>query len=66
MATNLRVAEARPRLQMAPEQANLPAVAGFDLDAWHAMQARDDQLVAQRAAQGVAGKVFVYKFSING
>lgn len=67
MATNLRVADARPRLQMAPEQSNLPAVAGgFDLDAWHAMQARDEQLVAQRAAQGVAGKIFVYRLAISG
>jgi hypothetical protein len=40
--------------------------ANFDLDAFHAMQARDDQLVAQRAAHGVAGRVFVYSFSIKG
>ena len=64
MATQL--AEPRTRHFPQPQQATAHLPATFDLDAFHAMQARDDQLVAQRAAHGVAGELFVYKFSISG
>lgn len=68
MAHNLRLAEPRQRNLSGPslvsESTNLPVA--FDLDAYHAMSVRDDQLVAQRAAHGVAGKIFIYKFSMKG
>lgn len=46
------------------QQGNLPSV--FSPDAWHAMQARDDQLIRDAILHGYAGKEYIYKFKIQG
>jgi hypothetical protein len=38
---------------------------GFDVDAWHCMEARDDQLVAEEILHGAGSASFVYSFEIN-
>lgn len=43
--------------------AQLPQV--FNIDAWHAMQERDDQLIRDSILHGYTGKEYVYKFSIG-
>ncbi|MDY0046024.1 MAG: hypothetical protein RBS10_01270 [Thauera propionica] len=42
------------------------AVSSFNPDAWHAMQARDDQLIRDSVLHGYAGKEYVYSFKIQG
>lgn len=42
------------------------AGSGFNPDAWHAMQERDDQLIRDSVLHGYSGKEYVYQFSING
>jgi hypothetical protein len=39
---------------------------GFDVDAYHCMNRRDDQLVADEIINGAGSELFVYHFSING
>ena len=38
----------------------------FSPDAWHVMQARDEQLIQDELLHGAASKAFVYDFSIQG
>lgn len=38
----------------------------FNADAWHAMQARDDQLIRDSVLHGYTGKEYVYQFDIGG
>lgn len=38
----------------------------FNSDAWHAMQARDDQLIRDSLLHGYTAKEYVYQFSIKG
>lgn len=42
------------------------AVGAFNADAYHAMQARDDQLIRDSVLHGYTGKEYVYSFKING
>lgn len=42
------------------------AVGAFNADAYHAMQARDDQLIRDGVLHGYTGKEYVYNFKING
>jgi len=39
---------------------------GFNAEAWHAMQARDDQLIRDSVLHGYTGKEYVYQFKISG
>src|SRR4249920_4993 len=39
---------------------------GFDVDAFHAMNARDNELIAERILEGSKARAFVYKFKISG
>jgi hypothetical protein len=43
-----------------------PASAAFDLDAWHAMDQRDNALIADEIMHGTMSGKFVYDFSISG
>jgi hypothetical protein len=38
----------------------------FSLDTWHAMQARDDQLIRDQVLHGYTGREYVYDFKISG
>ena len=61
----------RPAL-VAPRQAQtLEAVrevtrGGFDVDAWHVMEARDDALIRDEILHGAGSSTFVYSFDIGG
>jgi hypothetical protein len=62
---------ARPQLVSARQVATLDAVrqvtgGGFDVDAWHVMERRDDQLVADEILHGPGSSTFVYQFDIKG
>ena len=48
------------------QQKGAPAPSQFNPDAWHAMQARDDQLIRDSILHGYIGKEYVYKFNISG
>lgn len=48
-----------------PAEAQFHAPAVFDADAWHAMQARDDQLIHDSILHGAARSEYVYEFSIS-
>ena len=39
---------------------------GFDPDAWHVMQERDNDLIRSELMHGTANKAFVYSFDIKG
>ena len=39
---------------------------GFDVDAWHVMDQRDDALIAQEVLHGTGSSKFVYQFAISG
>src|SRR5262245_28913046 len=39
---------------------------GFDVDAWHVMDQRDDELVADEILNGAGSHAFVYDFEIQG
>jgi hypothetical protein len=39
---------------------------GFDLDAWHVMERRDNQLIEQEILHGAGSSAFVYNFEIQG
>lgn len=60
----------RPQLVAPRQVATLDAVrnatGGFDIDAWHAMDRRDDQLVADEILHGAGSSTFVYQFQIQG
>jgi hypothetical protein len=64
---------ARPRPALvAPRQVQtLEAVrevtgGGFDVDAWHVMEARDDALIRDEILHGAGSSTFVYSFDIGG
>jgi hypothetical protein len=61
---------ARPQLVSPRAAQTLEAVrsvaGGFDVDAWHVMDQRDNALVADEALHGSASDKFVYHFKING
>lgn len=64
---------ARARTRATLEAMSMPASQGqlvsshrFDVDAWHAMNERDNQLVRDEIAHGVAGTAFVYNFKVSG
>lgn len=60
----------RPQLVAPRQVATLDAVrtatGGFDIDAFHAMDRRDDQLVADEILHGAGSSTFVYQFQIQG
>jgi hypothetical protein len=39
---------------------------GFDPDAWHVMDARDNELVSNEILHGAGSSTFVYDFEISG
>ncbi len=43
-----------------------PMRGGFDPDAWHVMQERDNELIRSELLHGAASKAFVYSFTIKG
>ena len=43
-----------------------PMGGGFDPDAWHVMQERDNALIRDELMHGAASKAFVYSFDIKG
>lgn len=43
-----------------------PVSGGFDPDAWHVMQERDNALIRDEIMHGYASKAFVYQFNIKG
>lgn len=60
----------RPQL-VAPRQVQtLEAVrtmtGGFDVDAWHVMEERDNQLISDEILHGAGSSTFVYNFTIQG
>jgi len=62
---------ARPQLVSPRQLATLNAVrqitaGGFDVDAWHVMEERDSQLIADEILNGAGSSTFVYSFAING
>lgn len=48
-----------------PREAEFHAPTVFNPDAWHAMQARDDQLIHDSILHGAARSEYVYEFSIS-
>jgi hypothetical protein len=62
---------ARPQLVSPRQVATLDAVrqvtgGGFDVDAWHVMEERDNALVADEILHGPGSSTFVYQFEIKG
>jgi len=62
---------ARPTLVQPRAAEQLEAVrsmtgGSFDVDAWHVMDARDDQLVADEILNGAGSHTFVYSFNLAG
>jgi hypothetical protein len=70
MAQTVATGVARPQLVAPRQVATLEAVrtmtGGFDVDAWHCMEARDDQLIADEILHGPGSSKFVYSFDIAG
>lgn len=64
MATNM------PRLVSPRAAETLEAVrnvaGGFDIDAWHVMDERDNQLIADEILHGAGSDSFVYQFDVSG
>lgn len=61
---------ARPQL-VAPRAVQMleavrDAAGGFDIDAWHAMEERDNALIADEILHGALSESFVYSFTIKG
>ena len=61
---------ARPQL-VAPRQIETLEMVhamggGFDIDAWHVMEARDNALIADEVLHGPGSSTFVYSFDIRG
>jgi hypothetical protein len=64
----LKLAQTRPQL-VSPRQQTLEAVrtfSGFDVDAWHVMNERDNALIADEVLHGAGSSTFVYNFEIAG
>jgi hypothetical protein len=61
---------ARPQLVSPRQVATLDAVrtmtGGFDVDAWHVMEERDNALIADEVLHGPGSSKFVYSFDIAG
>jgi hypothetical protein len=61
---------ARPQLVAPRQVATLDAVrtmtGGFDIDAWHVMEERDNALIADEVLHGPGSSKFVYSFDIAG
>jgi hypothetical protein len=61
---------ARPQLVAPRQVATLDAVrtmtGGFDVDAWHVMEERDNALIADEILHGPGSSKFVYSFDIAG
>jgi hypothetical protein len=61
---------ARPKLVAPRQVATLDAVrtmtGGFDIDAWHVMEERDNALIADEVLHGPGSSKFVYSFDIAG
>jgi len=67
-AQQLTELKQRQATQAGPAPMQLPTfqAGGYDLDVWHAMQARDVQLIEDQVLHGRASKEFVYEFEIQG
>lgn len=61
---------ARPQLVAPRQVATLDAVrtmtGGFDIDAWHVMEERDNALIADEVLHGPGSSKFVYSFDVAG
>ena len=59
---------ARPQLvsprAVQPLEAVRNVAGGFDVDAWHVMEERDDALIADEILNGPGSSKFVYNFEI--
>jgi hypothetical protein len=64
------MAQSRPQLVSPRQVATLDAVrtttGGFDVDAWHVMEERDNALIADEVLHGPGSSTFVYSFNITG
>ncbi len=55
-----------PRGQVATLDAVRTMTGGFDVDAWHVMEERDNALIADEILHGPGSSKFVYSFAIAG
>jgi hypothetical protein len=65
----LKLAQTRPQLVSPRQVQTLEAVrtfSGFDVDAWHVMNERDNALIADEVLHGAGSSTFVYNFEIAG
>jgi hypothetical protein len=63
------LAQTRPQLVSPRQVQTLEAVrtfSGFDVDAWHCMNERDNQLISDEILHGAGSSTFVYDFQIQG
>lgn len=66
----LRTQQSQQAQTQTQTQSNLEQLLGqptrFNAEAWHAMNARDDQMIADSILHGYVGAEYVYQFSIGG